>query len=342
MNKNIGKMLGVLLFFTLSLQACSSLTPKAPPATPEPVHLKVLVQPYMGYAPFYIAQDEGYFAEQGLDVEFVRLDRAADALVSLAQGQLDVSAGTIEIGMFNAIAKGTKIKFVADKGFMDPNGCNYAAWMTRKELLDSGKLNDLKNLAGLKAFFGAAGAEEYFFDILAKGAGLTSADVQSSDPDPQTRMEGLQNGAVDIGLYYEPWITRTQNAGGVIWKPVRQYLPNFPLSVIVYGPNLLEKNPEAGKRFMVAFLKAVQQYNQGKTDRNVEIIAKNTQLKPEDVKSFCWQSIKPDGSVDIQQIQDFQNWAIAKGYLDKGVTNDQLWDGQFIDYANKTLQASKP
>jgi len=331
-------LLVIITILGINLQACNRAPTKTNVATPTPVHLKVVVLPYLSYAPLYFAQEEGYFKEQGLDVEFVRMDDTSESITSLAQGQLDISTGTIQISMLNAIRKGTNIKFVADKGYFDPNQCDYATWMARKELVDSGKLNDLKNLAGLKVQLGTAGTEEYFFDQLVKDAGISSTDISAVDYPPPTMLESFQNGSLDLSFSAEPWVTRLRKAGAVDWKSLNQYMANFPLSMIFYGPTILDKNPEAGKRFMVAYLKAVKQYNQGKTDRNIEIIAKSTQMKPDEIKSICWQSIKSDGSVDVQQILNFQNWAISKGYLQKPLTQDQLWDPQFIEYANKALQ----
>ena len=331
-------LLVLITLLCITLQACKSEPSKTNVAAPTPVHLKVMVLPYLSYAPLYIAQEEGYFKEQALEVEFMRMDDTGESITALAQGQLDISTGTIEISVLNAISKGINIKYVADKGYFDPNQCDYAAWMARKELVESGRLEDLKNVAGLKVQLGTAGVEEYFFDLLVKDAGLSSADVAGVDLPPPTMLEGFQNGSLDIGFSAEPWVSRTRNAGAVEWKSLNQYMANFPLSLIFYGPTLLDKNPEAGKRFMVAYLKGVRQYNQGKTDRNVEIIAKSTQMKPEEIKSICWQSIKTDGSVNIQKALDFQTWAVGKAYLQNTLTQEQLWDAQFIDFANQALQ----
>ena len=70
----------VILFVILSLllQGCST-------AVKEPEKVKVQLLPFFSYAPLYIAQEEGYFAEEGLEVEFQNL-RGSAAFVALASG----------------------------------------------------------------------------------------------------------------------------------------------------------------------------------------------------------------------------------------------------------------
>jgi len=326
---------------TLPDATSQSIVTEEPTVLPpsEPIKLKVLVLPYLSYAPFFIAQEEGLFEEQGLDVEFLRIDDSGEFTPALAQGQLDVAADMLSVGTLNAIAQGSKIKYVADKGYLDPAGCTYTGWAIRKDLLESGVLNDLKNLAGMKVSTSATTSGEFLLDMVLKDVGLSSEDVEIIDLPPPARLEALKTGAIDIASVAEPWNTRIMNEGaGDIWKGWEDIFPNFELSMIIFGPTLLEKNPEAGKRFMVAYLKAVDLYNQGKTDRNVEIISKYTELPPETVKQACWQTIKADGSINSQSILDFQDWAIAKGYQDSALNLEELWDSTYINYANQVLK----
>lgn len=331
----------ILILLSILLQACGAAGSQSE-ATPEPVKLKVIVLPYVSYAPFFIAQDDGYFSEQGLEVEFIRLDKTAEAIPALAQGQVDVAAGLMEVSTLNAIAKGSKIKYVADKGYIPPDHCTFTGWVARKDLITSGALEDLSNLAGKKIAASPTSSAEYALDLLLKDVGLTSADVELLDMPPPARHEGLSSGSVEISAAAEPWITQAVSAGiGESWIPWESYMPNFIISIIMYGPNLLEKNPDAGNRFMLAYLNAVQQYNEGKTDHNVEIVAKYTQLPPEAVKATCWIAIEPDGLIDTQQVLDFQEWALAKGYIEERISVEQFWDRKFVDYAQEKVNRVK-
>ena len=155
-------------------------------------------------------------------------------------------------------------------------------------------------------------------------------------------MEGLNNGSVDVSILSEPWITRAQTTGaGEVWIPLSEITPNLSLGTIIFGPSLLENNPEVGIRFMTAYLKAVKQFNQGKTDRNIEIIANYTKLSPEDIRAACWTSFKDDGTIDTETMLAFQKWSLEKKYVDGHLELDQFWTSQFVDEAEKRLANGK-
>jgi NitT/TauT family transport system substrate-binding protein len=338
----------ILLFITILsalLSACATGTsPTAeaiqPTSAPELIHLKVATLAFLSYAPFFIAQEEGFFGDQGLEVEFVQFDKPPESMPALVQGQIDVAAGFFEVSTLNAIAKGGNIKYVSDKGYLDPNGCDGAAtFVIRNDILESGKLNDLKNIVGMKVALTPTTSAEYGLDMLLKNVGLSSKDVQIMDVTLPARLEGMGNGSLDLAAVSDPWAIRMINAGyGQIWNPWQKFLPNFQFSIIMFGPNLLEKNREAGVKFLVAYLKGVRQYNEGKTDRNVEIITKYTQLKPEEVRQSCWMSMRSDGSMDLSGMASFQDWAISKGYLVSKISYEQLVDLSFLEAALKLVK----
>jgi NitT/TauT family transport system substrate-binding protein len=144
--------------------------------------------------------------------------------------------------------------------------------------------------------------------------GLTQEDV---DPqyiaDNPARVEGLRNGAIDVVSLGEPWITRAVNSGaGEVWVALPEVTPQLPVGLIVYGPSILDENREAGIRFMAAYLRGVEQFNRGKTDRNVELIAEFTQLAPEDIQGSCWNTFRADGGIDTESVMAFQDWAYRK------------------------------
>src|SRR5262245_41765690 len=90
----------LVIFFALVVGACAPATPAAQPtAAPpptlssQPVSLKVVILPFISFAPYWIAQDDGYFKEQGLDVELVDMTNQQDTLPAMLGGQVDVTSG---------------------------------------------------------------------------------------------------------------------------------------------------------------------------------------------------------------------------------------------------------
>src|SRR5262245_2368065 len=66
-------------------------------------------------APIYIADKKGYFRDEGLDVKVTNFRSAADMVAPLGAGQIEAGAGSASAGLYNAVARGIKIKIVADK-----------------------------------------------------------------------------------------------------------------------------------------------------------------------------------------------------------------------------------
>jgi len=88
---------------------------------------------------------------------------------------------------------------------------------------------------------------------------------------------------------------------------------------------------------MVAYLQAVRQYNQGKTEKNLKILAKHTGIDQGLLKKMCWPAVRNDGQFNVESVLNFQQWAKKRGYLDHLLTEKEFWDPSFIDYAIKVL-----
>lgn len=305
----------------------------------EPIKIKMAMFPYSSYAPFYFAMEEGYFVEQGIEIEVVDFRKSSDSVVALASGQIDVSAGILDVFSMALIGDDAGVKIVADKGFMDSKAtCTTNAWVVRNEILDSGELDDINNIVGKNVSFAKAGYLEYAIDKMLAPAGLSTDDIEVIDMPAPSRVDALQTGAIDIASASEPWLSRILATGAAeMWMTYQDILPDAQFAVMYFGPKITEENPDAGNRFMTAYLQGVEQYNQGQTERNVELMAEFTNSTLEEAKGFCWQPFSPDYSVNHETILDFQEWALDKEYLDQALTVDEYWDGSFLEYAKENL-----
>jgi len=294
--------------------------------------------PFMGSAPFFIAEEEGLFSEQGLQINYVKSGRSADGIPALVQGHLDVLYGSMSTAFLNAMGRGAKIKFVSDKGYLSPTGCAYDAVLARRVLIEERKLDNPIQLRGRRIAMNPVSIKAYYIDKVLNTVGLSLDDIEVVDIPNPVMPEALAKGTIDLAATTEPWGTRGLQTGhAVLWMSTQKVFPDSQHAIILFGPSLLEKNPEIGKRFIVAYLKAVRQYNRGKTERNIEIMAKHTGLDKELLKKTCWPSIRNDGQINVESILDFQKWGLKRGLLDKEVLPKQFWDPGFIEYANKIL-----
>jgi NitT/TauT family transport system substrate-binding protein len=230
---------------------------------------------------------------------------------------------------------------VADNGYFDPTGCgNYSAIMARRSLIESGKLETPAEMKDRRIAMYTAGASEYLVETILRSAGLTIDDIEIADVPAPAMAEAFGDGSIDLAVISEPWITRIQKTrNATVWMPFSQVFPDFQWVLILFGPSLLDENPNAGRRFMIAYLKAVRQYNDGKTERNIAIISQATKLDEALLRDICWPSFRNDGSINMQSVLDYQAWAVERGYLDIPVTEEQLWDPTFAVYANEVINA---
>jgi len=316
-------------------------TQAAPVATAGRTPLKVSVSPYLSYAPFYIALEEGFFAEQGLDVEVVKVTRPADALPALAQGDLDVLGTNIVSSLLNAMARESGVRIVASTAQeVDTMNCVYDGFMIRSSLsLTSTADIGPETLRGWRFYANLLSSAGYVLDALLGRYGLSVDDVTILNlSGGATMLAALQENGVDVAHMVEPWITRARAAGvGSVWFSQTAFMPEAQSSVLVFGPSLLKNNPEAGMRFMVAYLKGVRQYREGKTERNLEILAKYLELERDLLLETCFPQVPADGVIFTQSIDEFSKWAAERDYIDRPIMADEFWDPRFVEHAVAVL-----
>jgi NitT/TauT family transport system substrate-binding protein len=328
---------GLVLFLVLTL------LPGCKEKETELVHLKVVVLPYPAYATFYIPQEEGYYAEQGLEVEFVKFNSTAQAIPLLAQGELDVAAGPMSASFINAIVQSINLRIVAGREYIAAGGGSDTSLMVRKDLYDSGQVDTIAEVKGRRVAINAIGSLQHFYlsKILESG-GLTLSDVEITKLSPQDCITAFANGALEVAMLGDPHYAQAKSLGyAEILKSFGNLIPGFQQGFVIFGPNLLDKNPEVGKRFMVAYLKGARQWLQGKTERNSEIIQKYLGLDKEALAQMEWNPVYPDGQIRAEDILTFQDWLYDNKLVDQKLTKDQLIDTRFIDYANQVLGKPK-
>src|SRR3974390_951365 len=119
-----------------------------------------------------IALDRGYFKQYGLNVVIDDIDTSANTIAMLATNRLQIVAGGIAAGYFNALDKGVPVTIIADRVSTPIRH----ELMLRPDLKD--EIRDLKQLKGRTiASNGVGSVSTYELGKMLETAGLTASDV---------------------------------------------------------------------------------------------------------------------------------------------------------------------
>jgi NitT/TauT family transport system substrate-binding protein len=344
------KVLLLSLLFIALLAACAQQPDTVEnPAVPEEfnvdtplqeVTLKIAIMPYLSNTVFLIAQEEGFFAEQGLNIEFVQFTNTADIVPMILADEIDAGAPGLNAGLFNAAARDGDFKVILPLTDFKVKECASIGYVARAEDVEAGIWADKQSwteadlVISMQALNGIPGF------VLAKaleGSGVTIDDMNIAIVDVPAQQEALRTGQVDIVYAIEPNITRlTADGDIVLLDSAEQYAPGLAASVITVGPKIYA-DPDVANRFAIAYLKAVRQFLQGATPANVQYAAELSALDPALIEQICWSDISPTGSLNIDSINEYQAFLLQRGLVDEAVDLNSFIDTSFAEYAVTVL-----
>lgn len=300
------RMSSVIASFVLIIAAAFSNAEAQQPSI-----VKVGVLGSTGDVALHLAQSEGYFKAEGLEVEFVPFKSGAQMVAPLGTGQLDVAAGVVAAGLNNLSVRGVDLKIVSDRASMPP-GHGYMQFLVRKDLVESGKYKTYADLKGMKiGTQSKGGAAESTLSELLKLGGLTLDDVDVTYLGHSELAAALGNKAIDAAFVTEPHATVALNQGSAVRVVTGdQIYPNDVLGVMIYSGTLMKNRATTAVGFMKAFLRGCRlfesAYKDGKMLNNeaaekvVASYKSYTQLKDEAlIRAMVPHGCNPDGKLNV-------------------------------------------
>ncbi|MET0133772.1 MAG: ABC transporter substrate-binding protein [Kibdelosporangium sp.] len=215
----------------------------------EKQRIKLGVLPVLGAVPVFIAAKSGYFAQEGLDVEFVTIQGAGAAVPAMASGELDLVFGNY-VSFFSAQEKATvSVKFVADGYFAKPR-----TWMVL--VAKDSPLRTPADIAGKRV---AVTTVNSLADLTIKSV-LSTRDGTVVPPTfvemPYTDMgNALQRRTVDAALLSEPYITDVAKKFGAF--PLFDAASGPTADIPISGYATSEKFASANPNTIAAFQRAL-------------------------------------------------------------------------------------
>jgi len=290
--------------------------------------LRVGSPPSFLLAPLYLANERGYFADAGLDLDIQLMTDTTQTMPLLAAGQFDVACAAATPGAFNAVARGARIRIVAARDIAAP-GCTHEVHGNRRSFP-----NGFTAAAALKGKRVSVTAKTsltaFVLDALLESAGLDSSDValvtmRLSESAPAL-VAGRLDAVVDLDLgFSSPEVIPGPSLAGI--------LPGFQLAYIFFGRTLLDGDAAPGAAFLAAYLMAVREFRAGAVPVALDRLAAANGMDPAAARAACRDRFSADGSIDAASIQRVIKWAARRGFGPADLNALQLVDSRFLDKA---------
>lgn len=244
------------------------------------------------------------------------------------------------------MARGIDLRIVADKGTIR-TGQSYEALIIRKDLVDSGRFKTLADLKGLRIGLAARGISPHIdLAMWAQRGGLSMNDLEIVVLAFPDMVPAMANKALDGALLIEPFRTQALEAGiGAFIESADKVYPEHQVAVVLYAPHMRREKVELGRRFMVAYLKGVRDFNDGffkkqagKRREVIAALAKHTPVKDlalYDKMVMPW--LDPNGTVNRQSLRFDQEWYAQNGFVTTRVNLSLVVDDRFVLYALQRL-----
>lgn len=335
------KFLLLIVILAVFIQACGGQS--APQEVPDLGKIQVGYIPILGFAPFFVAVEKGYFEEQGLDVELQSFRSGGPMIAPLSTGQLDVGGGETGTALFNAVSQDLDV-LVTGALASQPPGFGAVPLLVRKDLSDSGEVNDVADLQGKKVAINVEkGTAEYLLGEALASAGMTVDDVEIVTLPFPDMPAALANQAVDAVILPHPLASRALGEGSAVVLVDGDKIVDTPQNGVLYfGQRFLDPaNKEAGIRFLVAYLRAARDlYGDGwRSEENATTINKYTEVPIPAIQNGVPYYFDPDGQINKASTEKFQEYMVGRGYTEYSdlIPLAEIIDESFLEEAVNRL-----
>jgi NitT/TauT family transport system substrate-binding protein len=227
--------------------------------------------------PIFIAAARKFFDKVNLDVELVYFADGALAMPALVAGELDMTASTLNAGLFNAVSKGAPYKLILDRGIEKP-GSGSMTIVASNAMYGAGftSVDKAKMLKGKKIAIQAPGSiDQFLFGRAAVKAGLDPMkDLNWSSGMPYPDMIKFMGvGQADAANIPVPLaFLAEKNKVGKIIGAGSDIEPNAQLACWVMSSKFLAANKSAAVRFAMVHTHAARLFNKAAAAKDPEVI----------------------------------------------------------------------
>jgi NitT/TauT family transport system substrate-binding protein len=286
--------------------------------------VKVGVFPVSSSLPFFVAQDRGFFKDQKLDVEMVRLIGGPPNISGLITNQIDAAAVLVTIEGMNANLKKPGVAM-----YISVNGQNAQYQMEQFVVRKGVAARTLRDLKGKKLMSAPGPANVTMARAVLAAVGLKEGDYTLDQLDMGQHVNAMTAGTFDAGYTLEPnaaimrqnGVATTLEAGVIAKYILGDPRANAWVAGGVISTDFLKNRPDVAKRYSAAWLKAVDFINANPKEARKHL-AKNT-FTPDNVVDTVplvkFTKVADLLNTDRQDFQAFIDYSTQLGTLPERV-----------------------
>lgn len=238
------------------------------------------VQPWLGYGPWWVAEEKGFFEANGLDVNLINFTWDQDMSAGLASGNLDVQAAATNtlIALLN--------QDIEVQAFLLMDA-SYEA----DAIMATAEINSIKDLVGKKVAYELGSTSDLLLNYALNSAGYSITDIEAVPMGADAAGLSLITNRVDAAVTYEPYISAALGQGDghkVIYTAAEN--PGLISDVMIARADFIAKNPEIIKALAASWNDAVQ-FLRDNPDEGGKIIA-DAVGSPMDEFTLAFEGVK--------------------------------------------------
>jgi len=286
--------------------------------------VKVGVFPVSSSLPYFVAVERGFFKEQNIEPEMVRLIGGPPNVAAMITNQIDASAVLVTIEGMNANIKKPGVAM-----YISINSQNEKYQMEQFVIRRGLQAKSLADLKGKKIMSAPGPANVTMARAALAAAGLKEGDYSIDQLDMGQHVNAMTAGTFDAGYTLEPNASTMRKMGvastleaGVI---ARYVLGDPNANAFVAGgaitSDFIKNRPDVARRFTAAWGKAIDLINNNPAEARKHLV-KNT-FTPDDVvdtvpmiRYFMAKDLTAKDKADFQKFIDF---SVKMGTLEKPV-----------------------
>jgi NitT/TauT family transport system substrate-binding protein len=283
----------------------------APAAAQDKVRVGVF--PVSSTLPYFVAVERGFFKEQNIETEMIRLIGGPPNVAAMITNQIDASAVLVTIEGMNANIKKPGVAM-----YISVNSQNKTHQMEQFVVRKGYNATSLKDLKGAKIMSAPGPANVTMAKAALAAVGLKEGDYSIDQLDMGQHVNAMTAGTFDAGYTLEPnastmrkmGIASTIEAGVIAHYVLGDPAANAFVGGCALTSDFIKNKPDVARRFTAAWEKAARLINDNPTEARRHLV-KNT-FTPEDVvdtvpmvRYFMAKDLTAKDKADFQKFIDF-------------------------------------